>query len=68
MDFKRFPWDLIKTLKPTRYSAAGGIEIKIDCMHADIVGTREALPAQLPEMVAAHWIENGAAGQMKEAA
>ena len=45
MDFKRFPWDLIKTLKPASYSAAGGIEVKIDCMHADIVGTREALQA-----------------------
>lgn len=33
-----------------------------------IFGTLKALPAQLPEMVAAHWIENGAAGQMKEAA
>ena len=33
-----------------------------------IFGTLKALPAQLPEMVAAHWIENGSAGQMKEAA
>lgn len=33
-----------------------------------VFGTLKALPAQLPETVAAYWIENGAAGQMKEAA
>ncbi|AEV24595.1 hypothetical protein Dsui_0175 [Azospira oryzae PS] len=33
-----------------------------------IFGTLKALPAQLPETVCAHWIDNGTAGQMKEAA
>ena len=33
-----------------------------------VFGTLKGLPAQLPETVAAFWIENGTAGQMKEAA
>lgn len=33
-----------------------------------VFGTLKALPAQLPETVAAYWIDNGVAGQMKEAA
>lgn len=33
-----------------------------------IFGTLKALPAQLPETVAAFWIENGVVGQMQEAA
>ena len=39
-----------------------------DIETALLFGTLKALPAQLPETVAAYWIENGAAGQMKEAA
>ncbi|MGQ0710884.1 MAG: AAA family ATPase [Rhodoferax sp.] len=33
-----------------------------------VFGTLKALPAHLPEAVEAHWIENGVAGQLKEAA
>lgn len=33
-----------------------------------LFGTLKALPAQLPETVEAHWIENGVAGKMREAA
>lgn len=33
-----------------------------------VFGTLKALPAQLPETVGAYWIDNGVAGQMKEAA
>lgn len=33
-----------------------------------IFGTLKGLPAQLPETVAGFWIDNGVAGQMKEAA
>jgi hypothetical protein len=33
-----------------------------------VFGTLKALPAQLPETVEAYWIDNGVAGQMKEAA
>ena len=33
-----------------------------------IFGTLKALPSQLPETIAAHWIENGVVGQLKEAA
>ena len=33
-----------------------------------VFGTLKALPAQLPETVTAYWIDNGVAGQMKEAA
>lgn len=33
-----------------------------------VFGTLKGLPAQLPETVAAFWIENGTTGQMKEAA
>lgn len=39
-----------------------------DIEAALLFGTLKALPAQLPETVAAYWIENGAVGQMKEAA
>lgn len=39
-----------------------------DIETALLFGTLKALPAQLPETVAAYWIENGAAGQIKEAA
>lgn len=33
-----------------------------------VFGTLKALPAQLPETVASFWIDNGAAGQLKQAA
>jgi hypothetical protein len=33
-----------------------------------IFGTLKALPSQLPDTIAAHWIENGVVGQLKEAA
>ena len=33
-----------------------------------IFGTLKALPAQLPDTIAAHWIESGVVGQLKEAA
>lgn len=33
-----------------------------------IFGTLKALPPQLPETIAAHWVENGVVGQLKEAA
>ena len=33
-----------------------------------VFGTLKALPAQLPETIGAVWIDNGAAGQIKEAA
>ena len=39
-----------------------------DIETALLFGTLKALPAQLPERIGAHWIDNGAAGQIKEAA
>ena len=39
-----------------------------DIETALLFGTLKALPAQLPERVGAHWVDNGAAGQIKEAA
>lgn len=39
-----------------------------DIETALIFGTLKALPANLPEQIGAVWIENGAAGQLKEAA
>lgn len=33
-----------------------------------IFGTLKAAPSNLPETVAAHWIENGVLGQLREAA
>ena len=39
-----------------------------DIETALLFGTLKALPAKLPERIGAHWIDNGAAGQMKEAA
>lgn len=39
-----------------------------DIETALLFGTLKALPAKLPERIGAHWIENGTAGQMKEAA
>lgn len=39
-----------------------------DIETALLFGTLKALPANLPEQIGAVWIENGAAGQLKEAA
>lgn len=39
-----------------------------DIETALLFGTLKALPAQLPERIGAHWIDNGSAGQIKEAA
>lgn len=39
-----------------------------DIETALLFGTLKALPAQLPERIGAHWIDNGAAGQIKEEA
>ncbi len=39
-----------------------------DIETALIFGTLKALPAQLPGLIGAHWIDNGAAGQLKDAA
>ncbi len=33
-----------------------------------LFGTLKALPAQLPDTIAAHWIDNGVCGQLQEAA
>jgi energy-coupling factor transporter ATP-binding protein EcfA2 len=33
-----------------------------------LFGTLKAIPANLPETISAHWIENGVVGQLKEAA
>jgi len=33
-----------------------------------IFGTLKALPSQLPTTIAAHWLDNGVCGQLKEAA
>ena len=43
-------------------------ELLPDIETALLFGTLKALPAQLPERIGAHWIDNGAAGQIKEAA
>lgn len=43
---------------------AGGAEIDT----ALIFGTLKSIPAQLPETIAAHWIENGVCSELKEAA
>lgn len=45
-----------------------GMAMDGDIETALIFGTLKALPAQLPETVCAHWIDNGTAGNLKEAA
>jgi tetratricopeptide (TPR) repeat protein len=42
------------------------IDGDLDC--ALVFGTLKGIPAQLPDTVCAHWIEDGVSGQMKEAA
>lgn len=39
-----------------------------DIETALLFGTLKALPAKLPERIGAHWIDNGAAGKIKQAA
>lgn len=39
-----------------------------DIETALLFGTLKALPSQLPERIGAHWIDNGTAGNLKEAA
>jgi hypothetical protein len=43
-------------------STGGGIDTAL------LFGTLKALPASLPKTIAAHWVENGVIGQLKEVA
>jgi hypothetical protein len=56
---------------PARDEALGWLDILAENGELDtalVFGTYKAVPAPLPPTIAAHWIENGVAGRLKEAA